>query len=202
MNKTTIIDLFAEDKAHEAFLKATIARFSSQFGILSHIRVISARGGHGKAISEYSLYQGILEKNMLQTDNPDIMVIAIDCNCKGPQKMVRSISECVHEKYQARTVYACPDPHIERWYLSDPDAIKNIIGASIQLPRKKCNRDFYKRILADVVKKAGHPPSLGGIEFADELVNEMDFYRAGKAENSLNLFVKSLAAALKRTAGI
>jgi len=55
-------------------------------------------------------------------------------------------------------------------------------------------------MLAETVIKAGHPPSLGGIEFAEEIVREMDFYSAGKTENSFRLFVKNMTSALKRIA--
>jgi hypothetical protein len=201
MNRTVIVDLFAEDKAHEEFIKPAIKRFAGQLGIEVNIRVRSARGGHGKAISEYSLYREILEKNLLKMENPDIIVVAIDCNCKGYNSMVREISASVSERQRERTVFSCPDPHIERWYLADTNAIQKIIGITVKLPRKKCERDFYKKILAETIIKAGHPPSLGGIEFAEEIVNTMDFYHAGKTENSLNLFVKDLTAAMKRAVG-
>lgn len=201
MNKKIIVDLFAEDKAHEEFMKPAIKRLAGQIGIGVTIRILSARGGHGKAISEYTLYQKFVEKGFFKIDAPDIIVVAIDCNCKGYTNMERDISTSVNDRFRERTVFSLPDPHIERWYLADTNAIRKVVGTTVQLPRKKCARDFYKKLLADTVIKAGHPPSLGGIEFAEEIVKEMDFYTAGKSENSIKLFSKNMRAALKRAAG-
>ena len=39
------------------------------------------------------------------------------------------------------------------------------------------------------MRSGGHPPTLGGIEFAAELVGEMDLYRAGENEPSLQHFI-------------
>lgn len=58
-------------------------------------------------------------------------------------------------------------------------------------------RDYYKDALAKVVRKAGHPATLGGIEFAQELVERMDLYRAGRNERSLKAFVDDLRGRLR-----
>jgi hypothetical protein len=52
-------------------------------------------------------------------------------------------------------------------------------------------------MLANAVAQAGHPPTLGGIEFAADIVAAMDLYRAGKSEKSLKSFVDSATALLR-----
>lgn len=92
---------------------------------------------------------------------------------------------------------ACPDPHVERWYLADPESFKEVVGHQPTIGKKKCVRDYYKNALANAVRKAGHPATLGGIEFAQELVERMDLYRAGKNERSLKAFVDDLRGRLR-----
>ncbi len=99
--------------------------------------------------------------------------------------------------FQDRTVIACPDPHVERWYLADPESFKEVIGVGPKVSRKKCERDYYKSILQQAILDAGHPPTLGGIEFAREIVENMDFYRARKGERSLNHFLNGAVAQIR-----
>jgi hypothetical protein len=55
------------------------------------------------------------------------------------------------------------------------------------------------RLLVKVIRDAGQIPTLGGIEFAQELVAAMDLYRAAKNDRSLALFVEDMRAALQRS---
>jgi hypothetical protein len=96
-----------------------------------------------------------------------------------------------------RAVIACPDPHIERWFIADPPSFREAIGNQPKPGKKKCDRDRYKTILAKSVREAGHPSLLGGIEFAREIVDSMDLYRAGKADKSLKDFLDQLGQRLK-----
>lgn len=52
-------------------------------------------------------------------------------------------------------------------------------------------------ILSKAIVDAGHPNTLGGIEFAQELVASMDLYRAAKNEASLKHFLDDTIAHLK-----
>jgi hypothetical protein len=49
-------------------------------------------------------------------------------------------------------------------------------------------------ILSRAVVEAGHPPTLGGIEFAREIVDVMHLYHAGRAEASLKHFLDETTA--------
>jgi len=94
-------------------------------------------------------------------------------------------------------VAACPDPHIERWYLLDPRLFARIVGPAPPLGRKKCERGHYKQLLRKAVRDAGHPATLGGIEFARDLATHMDLYRAGKTDRSFKAFLDDLRGRLR-----
>lgn len=193
-----VIDLFAEDQAHENFLRALIRRLCDEKGKTIDLRVRSARGGHGQALSEFSLYQRALLSGLAGQERPDLLVVAIDANCSKLTAMQQAVSAQIGDEFRDRTVIATPDPHIERWYIADPKSFAGIVGVQPQLEKRKCDRDRYKQILADAVARAGHISTLGGIEFASELVEGMDLYRAGKAEPSLGMLVKGLSASIKQ----
>ena len=194
MSSSIVIDLFVEDRAHEGFLLAMLDRlaYEERKEIILHTR--SARGGHGRALTEFSLYQESVLKGFAGMIIPDILVIAIDANCKPFNAARNEIEGKVDLKLKDRTIFACPDPHIERWYLADPDSFGKIIGVRPKIGRKKCARDYYKMILSKTLIEAGYPPTLGGIEFAREIVQVMDLFRAGKADRSLKHFIDNATA--------
>lgn len=198
MNNHVIVDLFAEDRAHEEFLKPLLRRIADEETAAVTVRVRSARGGHGKAIDEFRLYQRLVVAGATAEGHPEIVVVGIDGNCSTFARKRAEIQEATQEVMQNAVVAACPDPHVERWYLADPDSFHTVVGHRPVVGRKKCSRDHYKRILTDSVRQAGHPPTLGGIEFAGELVAAMDLYRAGQQDGSLRAFVNDLRGKLRQ----
>lgn len=169
---------------------------------MTDVRVRSARGGHGRALAEFDLFQRIYQSGALQGTAehalPDMLIVAIDANCNKLQDAQRAVTDRISGEFRTRTIVATPDPHIERWYIADPENFAAVVGVQPQLEKRKCERDRYKRILAEAVAKAGHVSTLGGIEFAAELVEAMDLYRAGKAEPSLGAVVQNLSGRLKQ----
>ncbi len=194
------IDLFAEDRAHEALLTALIARLGTEEDQSVRIRVRSARGGHPRVLSELDLYKQAVLRGL--SPIPDILVVAIDTNCHTYQQTRTDIELCLQTQFKDRAASACPDPHIERWFMADPESFATIVGAEPKRERRKCERDRYKRMLADAIRNGGLISTLGGIEFANELVAAMDLYRAGKNEPSLKSFVDGARALLRRTSGV
>lgn len=199
MTEPVVVDLFVEDHAHEEFLSALVDRIANDAGRVPKIRTRSARGGHGRALAELALYQESVRRGAAEPAVPDVLVVAIDANCKRLNRARREIEAKIAEPFRNRAVVACPDPHIEKWYLADPASFAGVVGATPRVGRTKCDRDRYKRILAETISKAGYPVTLGGIEFARELVGAMDLYRAGKSNPSLKLFVKELRSCLSGT---
>ena len=97
-----------------------------------------------------------------------------------------------------RIAVACHDPHVERWYVADPQSFEVVVGSRTDVGSRKCTRDHYKRFLATAIAHGGHPVILGGVEFAAELVAAMDIYRAGRNDSSLKAVVDDFRAGLRR----
>jgi hypothetical protein len=192
------VDLFVEDSGHEAFISPLVARIAAEENRYINAVVRSARGGHGRVLEELELYQRGVLKGIAHLEAPDLLVVAIDANCKRYNRAKADIADRIQDTLRSQTVIACPDPHIERWYMSDSTGFAKVVGTTPKLARKKCEKDKYKALLAQSVVDGGHVSTLGGIEFANEIVQEMDFYRGGKAEPSLEDFVADLRVALKR----
>jgi hypothetical protein len=191
MNRSPTVDLFVEDRAHEEFLKALLTRIAREVGREIRIVVRSARGGHPRVLSELAAYQKSVTRAVPDLTIPDLLIVAIDANCQRWNQAQAQIEKQMESTFREKTVIACPDPHIERWYLADPSSFGGVVGRMPVLGKKKCARDHYKGLLAKSIADAGHPPTLGGIEFAQELVDAMDLYRAGKKERSLKHFVEA-----------
>ena len=197
MSDPVVVDLFVEDRAHEAFLGPLLRRIAEEEGAKIQVRVRSARGGHGRAIEEFRLYQKLVEKSVTAAPMPGLVVVAIDGNCTTFAKKKREIANATSPSFSAKVIAACPDPHVERWYLGDPDSFHQVVGHRPTVGKKKCARDHYKGLLASAVRQGGHPATLGGIEFAREIVENMDWFRAGKNDASLKAFLDDLRAALR-----
>jgi hypothetical protein len=196
MSDMRTIDLFVEDRAHEEFLKALVQRLAREASLAIEVRVRSARGGHGLALKELGLYQHGVEKGLAGLTQPDVLVVGIDANCRPFSEARKSVEDSIAPAFKNTTAIACPDPHVERWYLADPESFKEAVGKQPRLGRKKCERDLYKNRLAQAVAAAGHPPTLGGLEFAQDIVEAMDLYRAGKNERSLKHFLDDIRKVL------
>lgn len=197
MSSPLTVDLFVEDYAHEAFLSAIVKRLANLEKRAVSLRARSAQGGHGRALAELTLYRKAVLKGVGGMSIPDLLVVAIDANCAAFNKAKKAAEEKIEASFKDRTVIACPDPHVERWYLADPESFTQVVGAAPKMGKKKCERGLYKRILSRAVASAGHAPTLGGIEFARDLVEAMDLYSAGKVEKSLKHLIDDLSVRLK-----
>ncbi|GIV04393.1 MAG: hypothetical protein KatS3mg015_3223 [Fimbriimonadales bacterium] len=198
MSELIAVDLFVEDRAHEEFLKPLLYRIASEEGVIIEVRVRSARGGRGRALQEFRTYQKLVVKGAIAEPRPDLVVVGIDGNCTTFAKKKKKIDDETDPSFAGRVVAACPDPHVERWYLADPESFRQVVGHSPSVGSAKCAREHYKRLLAEAVRQGGYPATLGGIEFATELAQAMDLYRAGKNDASLKAFLDDLRRELRR----
>ena len=192
-----VVDLFVEDRAHEEFVGALIRRIARDQNREIELRVRAARGGHARVLAELELYQRAVLAGALNMRMPDLLVVATDTNCNGVNATKAAIRKELRREFVDRAIIAAPDPHIERWFLSDGHSFHDVVGVEPAREQRKCERDRYKRMLSNAVRKAGHPAILGGIEFATELADVMDLFRAGRAEPSLKQFVRDAVAAIK-----
>ncbi|MGC9319310.1 MAG: hypothetical protein ACP5KN_14855 [Armatimonadota bacterium] len=191
-----VIDLFAEDRAHEQLLRPMVQRIAQEEDCRGHVRVQSAHGGHGRVIAEFKTYQRLRESGV--GEMPDLVVAAIDANCASYASAVSEVRSAVSAPFEHICVPACPDPHIERWYLADLQAFHEIVGVTPSVPQDKCERDLYKQILAQAITETEQPAMLGPLEFAPDIAHGMDFFRAGKSESSLKHFVDDLRKRIRR----
>ncbi|MBI5141727.1 MAG: DUF4276 family protein [Nitrospirae bacterium] len=183
------IVLFVEDYGHESVIRTLIQRFSQEKTLQVSIVSRSVRGGHGKAVSELKTYLRSLEQG--KGDVPDLLVVAIDANCRGYTERKREVDE-VNDQFQGITICAIPDPHIERWLLLDSSAFKAVLGKGCAAPNQKCSKDRYKQLLIESIRNAGVSPLLGGIEHAEDIVNALDLTKMEQADASLGRFLKEL----------
>lgn len=185
------IAAFGEDAAHRMVVGALIAKVANEEGVAVRVDWRSARGGHPRVSSELREY---LRDLTLQREQPDLVVVATDANCKGAAQRT---SELPLDRAPVNVVLAMPDPHIERWLLVDGAAFKSVLGHGCAAPDQKCARDRYKGLLLQAVIDAGVEPSLGGIEYAEDLVAAMDLERSTAADASLRRFVEDLRRSLR-----
>ncbi len=197
MNEGLVVDLFVEDRAHEDFIGAILRRIARLEHRDIQLRIRAAKGGYPLVLRELDLYQKLVLKGFAGMSPPDILVVAADANCHGLAAKKKEIRQRLKKAFRDRTVLAVPDPHVERWYLSDRQSFKQVVGVQPPTERRKCERDRYKQILAQAVRDGGHPAILGGIEFAKELAESMDFYRAGQSEPGFKQFVSDAVSAFK-----
>jgi hypothetical protein len=190
------IDLFCEDSGHEQFVVALVNKIAGGIAVDVDVRPISARGGHGRAIRELKAYQKALQTSRMLGGMPDLLVVVIDGNCKGWHQAHKAIASEVDKGVFARFCVGCPDPHVERWCMADPTTFARVIGQAPRPDPVKCERAIYKQLLRRSIEEAGHTIISDVMEFAGELVQAMDLYRAGRQERSLGAFVDELRSAL------
>ena len=201
MSDPLVADLFAEDLAHEVFVGALARRISREEQVVLSVQARSARGGHPRALEEFGAYQRLIETGALTSRTPDLVVVIIDGNCSTSRKKRAEIQQATRPRLLNRLVAGCPNPHVERWFLADPDSFHKVVGYRPAVGREKCEREHYKRLLADAIRKGNQPATLGGLEFAAELVDAMNLYRAGRSDSSLRAFVSDLRRRLREVRG-
>ena len=191
------IALFVEDRAHREVIGALVSRVAADHEVEVRLDWRSATGGHGRVaqtlrsfLAEWDRRSGMEP----EAGRPDLIVAATDANCQG---YTRRANEIRPEGSPVETILAIPDPHIERWLLLDGAAVKSVLGRGCDAPDQKCARGRYKAMLVRVVQDAGVEPLFGGIEFAAEIVREMDLTEAVRHDRSLGRFLDHLGDRFK-----
>ena len=191
------INLFVEDFGHEQVISALLDRFAIEYKVELSTKPSSVRGGHGRAIFELKEY--IRDLSGAHEVWPDLLVVAIDGNCKGYGERQSEIKSAI-QGMSVLTILAIPDPHIERWLLLDSHAFRTVLGKGCRAPDQKCERDRYKKLLLQAVREAGSTPLIGGMENARDLVEAMDLKRLEPADDSLGRFLRELRSVFKQWA--
>lgn len=187
------VHLFCEDSGHEQFARSLLKRLADERGMRPSINPVSARGGHGQAITEFKAWQRGINHEI-----PDLLLLLIDANCKGWTQVRRDLEQAVDPAVFPRCAIGCPDPHIERWCLADPQAVQEVLGLAPPPDPGKCERHLYKQLLRQTIRKAGQPILTSEMEYAPDLVAAMNFFHAGKNQPSLKHFVDEIRTALQQ----
>jgi hypothetical protein len=194
------IAIFCEDEAHELFATSLIERLAAETHVSVDAVSQSARGGHGRAITELKEHQDRLRRMSSLEPVADVLVVMIDANCHGWDAMRKESRAAVDPELFADPVIACPDPHVERWCMADPDGFAAVVGIRPQADPRKCERDLYKSLMSDAVARAGKPILTDVKELIPDIVARIDLHRAGRQQPSLGAFVHDLRSALIRSA--
>lgn len=189
------IALFVEDDAHRQIIGPLVERIAGEQAAAIRLNWRSAVRGHGRVVQELRKYLHDIDRH--GGPWPDVIVVATDANCDGFNDRAREFDR--HSK-EARTsvVLAIPDPHVERWLLLDGAAFKAAVGQGCDAPDRKCDRARYKQLLIEAVHDAGVTPILGGLEYAEDIVRNMDIDRAARADRSFERFVDDLRTTLRQ----
>jgi hypothetical protein len=194
---------FLEDRAQENFVKYLVQKIASEVGISSKRLmhdIRSARGG-SIIINEFKKFV----KSCLEgySSEFDLVIVAVDGNCKGYQERKKELEKYLESMpvLEDRVVFAIPDPHIERWYMLDQKAFRDGVGIdkSPGLPTYKCQKDYYKKLIYQVLHESKVNSLLGGIEYAERIIaNLEDLELLGQRDPAFKFFVNELKRILKK----
>lgn len=186
------IALFVEDYAHQQVIGALVCRMALEYNIPIRLDWRNTVGGHGKVIAELDDYLRDLKRQ--GSPWPDLIIVATDANCKGLNERTREI---IPQDAPAPIILAIPDPHIERWLLLDGAAFRAVLGKGCDAPDQKCARNRYKQLLIEAIYATGTTPRIGGIEYAEDIIQKININRAARADRSFNRFVTDLRNAFR-----
>lgn len=192
---------FGEDIGHEAFVGPLLRKVAAELEIVPKVQPFSATGGITRLHYEVEQFCSDLSRN--KAEMPDIIVIATDSNCMGYAARKENIEKATSKfpEYRDLIVYAIPEPHVERWMLIDQAAFKRVLGKACKNPPVKCEKDLYKKLLLQSIRDAGRSPLIGGFEYAEEIVNEMDLESAQQNDAGIRKLIRDLRAQYKRVKG-
>lgn len=197
MPRRVSIALICEDYAQESLLDPLIKRIVREHDCLPSVSLLSGRGGAPKV----KIATEILPNRMC-SDNwprPDLIVIGHDSNCNGHTQTINTVKDWLTPELAEMTVFACPDPHIERWYIAEQDTFTKVIGCQrLHVPVDKCDRHYYKKLLRDAVRDAGKITTNDGIEFGPDIARDVDLYKLDRLDPSFSDFHDQLKSQLKR----
>jgi hypothetical protein len=199
--ETINIGCFLEDIGQERFIKALISKIAIEIDFDTdklRFDIRNASHGGGAAVSEFRRF--LKEYAAGSTTSFDILVVAIDGNCKGAMEATKHLIDIKERSgYAGNVVYGVPDPHIEKWYMADLNACQHVLGTTDQpvCPPYKCEKGLYKRALTTAIRSTGVTPLQGGAEYAPDIAAQMNLYDAGKRDPSLGRFIEDIRKALQ-----
>jgi hypothetical protein len=194
------VSYFLEDALQESFIPALVERVAAELSLSSNALIHNVRNATGgKGVVKTELRKFLRDVQREKEPAPDVLIVAIDSNCQGYTEKRNEIESLAQRAgYKRPLVCAVPDPHIERWYLEDTAALRQVLQSQVtpQTPTYKCERDRYKQALGQAFADASLFPIFGGSEYGEEIAQSLDFYTVEKADAAFKHFVDSLKQAL------
>ena len=190
-----------EDNAHAQFVPPLFRRIAGEEGVELDARELTPMGGAGSTVQGFR--QLLVDLRSGSIEQPDAIVVGIDADCGQQGDRTQQVSRaCALEGYEGLVITAEPDPHIEIWYLADPECIQKLLRTPNRptIPDIRCKKLEYKDRLRSVARSSGAPTPLGGVEYGPEIAASMDLYRASRNVASFGRFVDEARACLQARA--
>lgn len=192
MAKHTVV-FFLEDHAQEALIPNIVRRLINderKNPIDYDLRVLSSRGG-GSIRAYKEFIKGVKKR---KTPAADVLIVGSDGNCNGFVKRRTQLNDAVKGVPYSTIITAIPDPHVERWYLLDSQALAGAAGVPVRAvpPNAKCDKGHYKKLLKDAFAQHNLFPPLGGAEYGPRVAETMDLYAVGVADHALRDFIEQV----------
>ncbi|MFN4865209.1 MAG: hypothetical protein ACK5GZ_02635 [Cyanobium sp.] len=198
MAERLVLDLFCEDTGHEVFVTNLVRVMARALAVPDPlVRPISARGGHGRAISELKAWQRSLRRGAFERG--DALLVVIDANSSGWRRMDREIRAAIEVALYPHVLIGCPDPHVEVWCAADPTAFQSLFSVAIPLPPVRGGRLVYKQWLRTALEQGGAFVLGDPMDICLDLLPAMDLNRACRNDAALSHLVADLRALLKRS---
>jgi hypothetical protein len=197
MAERLVLDLFCEDSGHEVFITNLVRVIARSLAVTEPlVKPISARGGHGKAISELKAWQRGLRSGSLVRG--DALLVVIDANSKGWRAMDRDVRAAIDSSLYPQVLIGCPDPHVEVWSAADPAAFQSQFSVTVPPAPSRGGRLVYKQWLRIALEQAGVVVLGDPMDISLDLLPAMDLNRACRNDDSLQHLISSVRAWLQR----
>ena len=198
MAERLVLDLFCEDSGHEVFITNLVRVIARSLAVMEPplVKPISARGGHGKAISELKAWQRGLRSGALV--HGDALLVVIDANSKGWRAMDRDVRAAIDASLYPQVLIGCPDPHVEVWCAADPAAFQSQFSVAVPPAPSRAGRLVYKQWLRTALEQAGVVVLGDPMDICLDLLPAMDMVKACQNNPSLGHLVGDIRALLTR----
>jgi hypothetical protein len=191
---TLRVELFCEDSAHESCARALVTRIARESEREVAIRTATASSGIPRLKQELRAFQSVVTR---RAGAPHLLIVLVDANADGPSARRSEIKSVLDDAVFPEVVIGTPNPCVERWLLADPVSFSKTFGVQPEIGAANV-RHAWKDRLVRALEAADEIVVQGGGEFAEEIIEPMDFYRAGKSDSTIQTFTNDLRAALRR----
>lgn len=186
---------FYEDSGHTGLIGGLVKRVAQDMGVDLEERPVVTKGGSGRVMEELQAYVRDIERG--RSTRPDLLVVALDADTVGEQERRRRVKEVLQPLAGLPClVVAVPRPHVEKWYLLDSQALKNLFGQPIQpLSITSDKPDYYKKELGELAARVGS--AMGMLEWGGEIAARMSLQPGHLGCDDFERFIRDLRGCLR-----